>query len=118
MKNDPNESLNTYVKRFNVEKAKTVGCNDSIACSAFQKWLPANHPLFEKLIMDENLTLANSYALAEKHALWDEAKQSCENEQKNKRMDHSPNKNDSALKTFTKFTVPINQILRQLKNEP
>ncbi|KAM2383414.1 hypothetical protein ACFXTH_040974 [Malus domestica] len=68
--------------------------------------------------MDENLTLANSYALAEKHALWDEAKQSCENKQKNKCRDYSPNRDDSTPKAFTKFTVPIGQILRQLKNEP
>ncbi|KAM1067141.1 hypothetical protein ACFX1Q_023258 [Malus domestica] len=58
-----------------VEKAKIVGCNDSIARAAFQKGLPADHPLFGKLIMKEDLTLADSFALAEKHALWDEARQ-------------------------------------------
>ena len=55
----------TYVKRFKAEKAKIIRCNDSIACSTFRKWLPADHPLFVKLIMGENLTLADSYALAE-----------------------------------------------------
>ena len=68
--------------------------------------------------MDKNLTLANFYALVEKHALWDEAKQSCENEQKNKHMDHSPNKDDSTPKAFTKFSVSIGQILHKLRNEP
>ncbi|KAM1546975.1 hypothetical protein ACFX10_047132 [Malus domestica] len=29
MKKDPKETLNTYVKRFKVEKAMIVGCNDS-----------------------------------------------------------------------------------------
>ncbi|XP_068319356.1 uncharacterized protein [Pyrus communis] len=76
MKKDPKESLPIYVKRFKAEKAKIVKCDDSIACSAFQKGLPANHPLFGKLIMGQNLTLADSYALAEKHSLWDEAKYS------------------------------------------
>ncbi|KAM1078746.1 hypothetical protein ACFX19_026377 [Malus domestica] len=64
-----------YVRRFKVEKAKIVGCNDSIARAAFQKGLPADHPLFRKLIMKEDLTLADSFSLAEKHALWDEARQ-------------------------------------------
>ncbi|KAM2344901.1 hypothetical protein ACFXTH_008850 [Malus domestica] len=52
-----------------------VRCNDLIARAAFQKGLPTEHPLFKKLIMKEDLTLANSFALAEKHALWDEARQ-------------------------------------------
>ncbi|KAM1990426.1 hypothetical protein ACFX15_031694 [Malus domestica] len=68
--------------------------------------------------MDKNLTLANSYALAEKHSLWDEAKRSCDIEQKNKRRDNSPNRDDSAPKAFTKFIVSIGQIIHQLKNEP
>ena len=73
VKKNPNESLHDYVKRFKIEKAKIVRCNNSIARAAFQKGLPADHPLFEKLIMKEDLTLADSFALAEKQALWDEA---------------------------------------------
>ncbi|KAM2129500.1 hypothetical protein ACFX1R_009172 [Malus domestica] len=75
VKKNPKESLRDYVRRFNVEKEKIVGCNDSIARAAFQKGLPADHPLFGKLIMKEDLTLADSFALAEKYALWDEARQ-------------------------------------------
>ncbi|KAM2012465.1 hypothetical protein ACFX1T_024326 [Malus domestica] len=75
VKKNPKESLPDYVRRFKVEKAKIVGCNDSIARAAFQKGLPADHPLFGKLIMKEDLTLADSFALAEKYALWDEARQ-------------------------------------------
>ncbi|KAM1391938.1 hypothetical protein ACFX2I_019593 [Malus domestica] len=75
VKKNPKESLRDYVRRFKVEKAKIVGCNDSIAIAAFQKGLLADHPLFGKLIMKEDLTLADSFALAEKHALWDEARQ-------------------------------------------
>ncbi|KAM2835144.1 hypothetical protein PS2_032106 [Malus domestica] len=75
IKKNPKESLRDYVRRFKVEKAKIVECNDSIARAAFQKGLPADHLLFEKLIMKKDLTLADSFALAEKHALWDEALQ-------------------------------------------
>ena len=64
MKKDPNESLHTYVKRFKGEKAKIVRCDDNITYLAFRKGLPADHPLFGELIMGENLSLANSYALA------------------------------------------------------
>ncbi|KAM1812028.1 hypothetical protein ACFX12_028595 [Malus domestica] len=43
MKNDLKESLCTYVKRFKAEKVKIIGCDDNIACSAFRKWLLADH---------------------------------------------------------------------------
>ncbi|KAM1119952.1 hypothetical protein ACFX15_043310 [Malus domestica] len=75
VKKNPNESFCDYVRRFKAENAKIVGCNDSIARAAFQKGLPADHLLFRKLIMKEDLTLADSFALAEKHALWDEVRQ-------------------------------------------
>ncbi|KAM2640902.1 hypothetical protein TB1_027237 [Malus domestica] len=69
VKKNPKESLRDYVKTFKSEKAKIVGCNDSIASAAFQKRLLVNHPLFGEMIMKEDLTLADSFALA-KHALW------------------------------------------------
>ena len=75
VKKNPKESLRDYVKRFKAEKARIVGCNDLIARAAFQKRLPVDHPLFGSLIMKEDLTLADSFVLAEKHALWDEARQ-------------------------------------------
>ncbi|CAN6686068.1 unnamed protein product [Malus baccata var. baccata] len=115
---DPREIIRDYVKRFKVEKAKIVGCNEDIATTAFRNGLPTEHPLFKKLIMGEELTLTALYALAEKHALWDEAKQSNKNESEKKHMERSLTREDSALETFTKFTVPIGQILRKLKNEP
>ncbi|KAM1504105.1 hypothetical protein ACFXTN_000241 [Malus domestica] len=49
VKKNPKESLRDYVRRFKIEKAKIVGCNDSIAIAAFQKGLPADHPLFGKI---------------------------------------------------------------------
>ncbi|CAN6711168.1 unnamed protein product [Malus baccata var. baccata] len=115
---DPRETIRDYVKRFKAKKAKIVGCNKDIATAAFRNWLPNEHPLFGKLIMGEKLTLAASYALEEKHALWDEAKQSNKNESEKKHMERSSIKKDSGPKTFTKFTVPIGQILRKLKNKP
>ncbi|CAN6684229.1 unnamed protein product [Malus baccata var. baccata] len=115
---DHRETIHNYVKRFKVEKAKIVGCNEDIATTAFRNGLPTKHHLFKKLIIGEELTLAASYALAKKHALWDEAKQSNKHELEKKHMEHSPTREDSALETFTKFTVPISQILRKLKNEP
>ncbi|XP_068312437.1 uncharacterized protein [Pyrus communis] len=104
---NPWETIRDYVKRFKVKKAKIVGCNEDIATVAFRNGFSTEHPLFGKLIMGEELTLAASHALAEKYALWDEAKQSNET-----------TKEDLPAETFTKFTVPIDQILRKLKNEP
>ncbi|KAM1702802.1 hypothetical protein FF1_028051 [Malus domestica] len=74
VKKNPKESLRNYMKRFKEEKAKIVECNDSITRAAFQKELPADHLLFRKLIMKEDLTLEDSFALAEKLALWDEVR--------------------------------------------
>ncbi|XP_068313759.1 uncharacterized protein [Pyrus communis] len=74
VKKNPNKSFCDYVKRFKAEKVKIIGCNDSIARVAFQKGLPTGHPLFEELIKKEDLTLANSFALADKHALWDKVR--------------------------------------------
>ncbi|KAM1857186.1 hypothetical protein ACFX14_007321 [Malus domestica] len=68
IKKDPNESFYTYVKTFKAKKAKIIGCDDSTACSAFRKRLSADYPLFGELIIGE-LSLANSYALAEKSSL-------------------------------------------------
>ncbi|KAB2606479.1 hypothetical protein D8674_006196 [Pyrus ussuriensis x Pyrus communis] len=141
MKNDLKESFCIYVKRFKVEKAKIVECDDSITCSAFRKGLPADHPLFEELIMGKNLSLANSYALAEKHSFWDEEKCSqkppeqshrdAEPTQKkandkpldnkiepgDKPKDRSLTKGVTSPKTYTKFSIPINQIFHNLKDK-
>ncbi|KAM1635369.1 hypothetical protein ACFXTN_012204 [Malus domestica] len=139
MKKYLKESLHTYAKRFKAEKAKIIGCDDSIPCSAFRKGFPADHLRLKELIMGENLSLENSYALAEKHSLWDEEKRSqklpkqpcrvAEPTQKkasdkplnikskpgDKRKDRSPSKGSATPKTHTRFTIPISQILRDLK---
>ncbi|CAN6720410.1 unnamed protein product [Malus baccata var. baccata] len=100
------ETITDYVKRFKAKKAKIVGCNQDIAMAAFRNGLPTEHHLFEKLIMGEELTLAASYALSNK------------NESENKRMECSPTIKNSTPETFTKFSVPIGQILCKLKKEP
>ncbi|KAM1317987.1 hypothetical protein ACFX2H_003170 [Malus domestica] len=69
VKKNPKELFRDYVKRFKAEKAMIVRCNDSIARATFQKGLPVNHLLFRKLIMKEDLTLADSVTLVKKYAL-------------------------------------------------
>ena len=140
VKKTSKESLRDYVKKFKAEKAKIVGCNDSIASAAFQKGLPADHPLFGEMIMKKDLTLADSFALAEKHALWDEArraekalehpqkelvvaqrkedgKRSSKSRQEAKRMDMPMTRECPMTKNYSKFSILIHQILRDVKNE-
>ncbi|CAN6562464.1 unnamed protein product [Malus baccata var. baccata] len=141
VKKNPKESLRDYVKTFKAEKAKIVGCNDSIASAVFQKRLPVDYPLFGEMIMKEDLTLADSFTLAEKHALLDEARRT-ENEpeqlqrestttqrkedrkqpnkgrQEAKRRDRPTTKEGPITKSYSKFSLSIHQILRDIKNEP
>ncbi|CAN6711962.1 unnamed protein product [Malus baccata var. baccata] len=104
---DPRETIHNHVKRFKAEKAKIVGCNEDITTTTFRNRRPTEHHLFEKLIIKEELTLVASYALAEKHALWDEAKQSNKNESEKKHMECFSTKEDSGPETFTKFTFEL-----------
>lgn len=55
VKKNLNESFRNSMKRFKAEKAKIVSYNDLIASAAFLKCLPVDHPLFEELIMKEDL---------------------------------------------------------------
>ena len=91
--------------------------------------------------MKEDLTLADSFALAEKHALWDEARRAekgaraaskrigggskkgrwkaAQQEQTEaKRRDRPMTKEGSTTRNYSKFSIPIHQILRDVKNEP
>ncbi|KAM2627661.1 hypothetical protein TB2_001086 [Malus domestica] len=93
------------------------------------------------MIMKEDLTLADSFALAEKHALWDEArqaekvpkqprkelastqkkedgKQPSKGRQEVKRRDRPTTKEGLITNNYSKFSIPIHQILRDIKNEP
>ncbi|XP_070660574.1 uncharacterized protein [Malus domestica] len=141
VKKNPKESLRDYVKRFKAEKANIVGCDSSIASAAFQKRLTADHPQFGEMIMKEDLTLVDSFALAKKHALWDKARQTekapeqprkesaaaqrkgdgkhpNKGRQEVKRRDQPMTKEGPITNSYSKFSIPIHQILCDIKNEP
>lgn len=61
-----------YEKRFKEEKTIIVRYDDTMATLAFRKKLPSNHLILGELIIGENLTLVDYYALAKKHLLCDE----------------------------------------------
>ncbi|CAL8083178.1 unnamed protein product [Prunus armeniaca] len=132
------ESLRDYIKRFKAEKANIVGCDDRIASSAFKKGLPAEHDLYRELTITPSQTLAEFYTTAERYALWDDdriaTKKSTKqedqptkragqrsdgfsNKNKDKRRSH-PQGDATAGENYTKFTIPIHQILAQVKNKP
>ncbi|XP_068304177.1 uncharacterized protein [Pyrus communis] len=93
------------------------------------------------MIMKEDQTLADSFALAEKHALWDEAwraenapeqpqkestvaqrkedmKPPTKGRQKAKRRVYPTIKEGPITKNYSKFSIPIHQILCDIKKEP
>ncbi|KAM2824466.1 hypothetical protein COP1_034372 [Malus domestica] len=93
------------------------------------------------MIMKEDLTLADSFALAEKHVLWDEArqaekapeqplkesaaaqrkedgKQPNKGRQEIKRMDRPMTKECPITNSYSTFSIPIHQILCDIKNKP
>ncbi|XP_008227357.1 PREDICTED: uncharacterized protein LOC103326882 [Prunus mume] len=127
------ESLRDYIKRFKAETANIVGCDDWIASSAFKKGLPAEHDLYRELTITPSQTLAEVYATAEHYALWDDdriavKKFTKQEDQSTKRAgqrsDGFSNKNKDkrrsrlqgdakAGENYTKFTIPIHQILAQ-----
>ncbi|XP_021819190.1 uncharacterized protein LOC110761107 [Prunus avium] len=132
------ESLRDYIKRFKAEKANIVGCDDRIASSAFKKGLPAEHDLYRELTIAPSQTLAVVFATAERYALWDDdriaAKKSTKqenqptkragqkndgfgNRNKDKRRSH-PKEGATVGENYTKFSIPINQILAQVKDKP
>ncbi|XP_068314961.1 uncharacterized protein [Pyrus communis] len=49
MKKKAKESFRDYVKRFKAEKAKIVGCNNSIASATFQKRTPSRPPAVRRI---------------------------------------------------------------------
>ncbi|CAL2252161.1 unnamed protein product [Prunus armeniaca] len=137
LRKKPDESIRDYIKRFKAEKANIVGCDDQIASSAFKKGLPAEHELYRELTITPSQTLAEVFATAERYALWDDdriaAKKSTEqgdrqakraglrsdgfsNKNKDKRRSH-PQEDAKAGENYTKFTIPIHQILAQVKNK-
>ncbi|XP_021804470.1 uncharacterized protein LOC110748819 [Prunus avium] len=138
LRKKPNESLRDYIKRFKAEKANIVGCDDRIASSAFKKGLPAEHDLYRELTITPSQTLAEVFATAERYALWDDdriaTKKSTEQEnqptkrasqrsdrfssrEKDKRRSR-PQGDATTKENYTKFSIPIHQILAQVKDKP
>ncbi|XP_020410416.1 uncharacterized protein LOC109946565 [Prunus persica] len=132
------ESLGDYIKRFKAKKVNIVRCEDRIASSAFKKGLLAEHDLYRELTITSSQTLAEVYMTAERYAIWDDdriaAKKSTKqedqptkragqkgdgfnNRNKDRRRSH-PQGEATTGENCTKFTIPIHQILAQVKNKP
>ncbi|CAL2271087.1 unnamed protein product [Prunus armeniaca] len=120
------ESLRNYIKRFKVERANIVGCDDQIASSTFKRGLPTECELYRELTISPRQTLVEVFAIAERYALWDDdritmnkanqvAKQAS---QENGKRRSQPQEGASAAESYTKFTIPIHQILAQVKDMP
>ncbi|XP_021809347.1 uncharacterized protein LOC110752897 [Prunus avium] len=130
------ESLRDYIKRFRVERAKIVGCDDQVASSAFNWGLPTACELYRELTISPCQTLVEVFVTAERYALWDEdriaakkaAKQADKptvqasqrngnNKDEGKRRSQ-PQGGAPAAESYTKFTIPIHHILAQVKDMP
>ncbi|BFG42253.1 hypothetical protein CerSpe_285280 [Prunus speciosa] len=132
------ESLRDYIKRFKAERASIVGCDDRIASSAFKRGLPTECELYRELTISPCQTLVEVFTIAERYALWDDdqiaakkaAKQADQPveqaRQRNNRINDKdggkrglqPHGSAPAAESYTKFTIPIHQILAQVKNMP
>lgn len=66
------ESLWDYIKRFKVEKANIVGCDDRIASSAFKKDLLVEHDLYCELTIAPSQTLVEVSATSERYVFLDD----------------------------------------------
>ncbi|CAL8160221.1 unnamed protein product [Prunus armeniaca] len=121
-----NESLRDYIKRFKAERANIVGCDDQIAFSAFKRGLPTECELYRELTIYPRQTLVEVFAIAERYALWDDnriatkkADQVAEQaSQENGKRRSQSQEGVSAAESYTKFTIPIHQILAQVKDMP
>ncbi|CAN6680623.1 unnamed protein product [Malus baccata var. baccata] len=93
VKKNPRESLRDYVKRFKIEKVKIVECDNPIANNVHEQ------PQKDRSQKEEG-------------------KQRDKNKQKAKRNDRSPTKEGPTTKNYFKFSIPIHQIFRDIKNKP
>ncbi|XP_034212696.1 uncharacterized protein LOC117625198 [Prunus dulcis] len=105
VKKKSDESLRDYIKRFKAERANIVGCDDQIASSAFKREV---------------------FATTERYALWDDdqiaakkADQAAKQASKeNGKRRSQPQEGAPAIEKYTKFTIPIHQILAQVNDMP
>ena len=133
-----NESRRDHIKRFKAERANIIGCDDQIASSAFKRGLPTECELYRELTISPCQTLVEVFATAERYALWDDhrtvAKKAAK--QADQPVEPTSQRNDMikdkdggkrelqpqggapTTETYTKFTIPIQQILAQVKNIP
>ena len=120
------ESLRDYIKRFKAERANIVGCDDQIASSAFKRGLPIECELYRELTISPRQTLIEVFATAERYALWDDdqiaakkADQAAKQASKeNGKRRSQPQEGAPATEKYTKFTIPIHQILAQVNDMP
>ncbi|XP_070681684.1 uncharacterized protein [Malus domestica] len=107
VKKNPKESLRDYVKRFKAEKAKIVGCDNSIA---------KKHALWDEARQAEKAPKQPRKELAA--AQKKDEKQPNKGKQEFKRRDRPTTKEGPMTNNYSKFSIPIHQILRDIKNEP
>ncbi|XP_034227615.1 uncharacterized protein LOC117636996 [Prunus dulcis] len=120
------ESLRDYIKRFKAERANIVGCDDQIASSAFKRELPIECKLYRELTISPHQTLIEVFATAERYALWDDdqiaakkADQAAKQASKeNGKRRSQPQEGAPTTEKYTKFTIPIHQILAQVNDMP
>lgn len=141
MKKNTKESLRDYVKRFKAEKAKIVWCDYSIASATFQKMTLSrpstvwriNHErrsnssrLFrsgrEACILGWGRQVDKAPEQPRKESMVaqkkEDGKQPSKRRQKPKRRDRPTTKEGPTTKNYSKFSILIHQILRDIKNEP
>ncbi|XP_034225716.1 uncharacterized protein LOC117635522 [Prunus dulcis] len=120
------ESLRDYIKRFKAERANIVGCDDQIASFAFNRGLPIECELYRELTISPRQTLIEVFTTAERYALWDDdqiaakkADQAAKQASKeNGKRRSQPQEGALATESYTKFTIPIHQILAQVNDMP
>ncbi|XP_021829367.1 uncharacterized protein LOC110769652 [Prunus avium] len=132
----PDESLRDYIKRLKAERAKIIGCDDQVASSAFKRGFPTECELYGELTISPCQTLVEVFATAEHYAVWDDdriaakkaakqvdqpAEQASQRNSNNKdegKRRSQPEGGAPATESYTKFTIPIHQILAQVRDMP
>ncbi|CAL8155470.1 unnamed protein product [Prunus armeniaca] len=116
----------TLMCKVQSERANIIGCDDQIESSAFKRRLPTECELYRELTISPHQTLVEVFATVERYALWDddrivakEADQAAEQASKeNGKRRSQPQECAPIEKSYTKFTIPIHQILTQIKDMP
>lgn len=123
---------------FKEEKANIGGCDDQITSFALKKGLLAEHDLYCELTIAPNLTLEEVFATALHYMLWEDnrivkkkfATQAEQSPKKAGQKGDNPGSRNyggkckalcqggaPANEGYTKFTIPIHQILAYVKHK-